>query len=129
VNPVLTFVAPPPGLAPLVDFSLDKIDGADGLYAMHALHADLDSELRLFLLDAQVHLPDYAPMLTDEQCAAVDVTTPEDAIVLVVANPAADGTTVNLLAPIVVNASTGASAQFILEGQNYSLRQELRSAA
>ena len=49
MNPVLTFVAPPPGLAPLVDFSLDKIDGADGLYAMHA---SLDSELRLFLLDA-----------------------------------------------------------------------------
>lgn len=126
MNPVLTFVAPPPGLAPLVDFSLDKIDGADGLYAMHA---NLDSELRLFLLDAQVHLPDYAPMLTDEQCASIDVRTPEDAIVLVVANPAEDGTTVNLLAPIVVNASTGASAQFILEGQNYSLRQELRAAA
>jgi flagellar assembly factor FliW len=126
VNPVLTFVAPPPGLAPLVDFSLDKIDGADGLYAMHA---SLDSELRLFLLDAQVHLPDYAPMLTDEQCAAVNVTTPDDAIVLVVANPAEEGTTVNLLAPIVVNASTGASAQFILEGQDYSLRQELRPAA
>jgi flagellar assembly factor FliW len=126
VNPVLTFVAPPPGLAPLVDFSLDKIDGADGLYAMHAAR---DSELRLFLLDAQVHLPDYAPMLTDEQCAAVDVTAPEDAIVLVVANPADEGTTVNLLAPIVVNASTGASAQFILEGQDYSLRQELRPAA
>ena len=126
MNPVLTFVAPPPGLAPLVDFSLDKIDGADGLYAMHASR---DAELRLFLLDAQVHLPDYAPMLTDEQCAAVDVTTPEDAIVLVVANPAEEGTTVNLLAPIVVNASTGASAQFILEGQDYSLRQELRPAA
>ena len=126
MNPVLTFVAPPPGLAPLVDFSLDKIDGADGLYAMHASR---DAELRLFLLDAQGHLPDYAPMLTDEQCAAVDVTTPEDAIVLVVANPAEEGTTVNLLAPIVVNASTGASAQFILEGQDYSLRQELRPAA
>jgi flagellar assembly factor FliW len=126
VNPVLTFVAPPPGLAPLVDFSLDKIDGADGLYAMHAAS---DAELRLFLLDAQVHLPGYAPMLTDEQCAAVDVTTPQDAIVLVVANPAEEGTTVNLLAPIVVNASTGASAQFILEGQDYSLRQELRPAA
>ena len=126
MNPVLTFVAPPPGLAPLVDFSLDKIAGADGLYAMHAAR---DSELRLFLLDAQVHLPDYAPMLTDEQCAAVNVTTPDDAIVLVVANPGEEGTTVNLLAPIVVNASTGASAQFILEGQDYSLRQELRPAA
>jgi len=126
VNPVLTFVAPPPGLGELVDFSLDKIAGADGLYAMHASR---DSALRLFLLDAQVHLPDYAPMLTDEQCAAVNVTTPEDALVLVVANPAEEGTTVNLLAPIVINASTGASAQFILEGQDYSLREELRPAA
>ena len=30
----LTFVAPPPGLAPMVDFALNAIDGAEGLYSL-----------------------------------------------------------------------------------------------
>jgi flagellar assembly factor FliW len=49
----------------------------------------------------------------------------EDTLVLVVANPGDSGTTMNLLAPIVVNATSGASAQIILDGQDYPLRAEL----
>lgn len=125
MSAALTFVAPPPGLAPLVDFVLEEIDGAKGLYALHATH---DRETRLFVLDAGVHLPHYTPVISDEQCAALDVAVPEDALVLVVANPGSTGTTMNLLAPIVVNASTGVSAQFILEGQDWPLRAELAPA-
>jgi len=33
--------------------------------------------------------------------------------------------TVNLLAPVVVNARTGVGAQFILDGQDLPLRAEL----
>ncbi|WP_227497157.1 flagellar assembly protein FliW [Planctomonas psychrotolerans] len=122
----LTFVTPPPGLSPLVDFSLDEIVGADGLYALQA--AD-DAATRLFVLDAGIHLPHYTPEITDEQCAALDVTAAEDAFVLVVANAGESGTTVNLMAPIVVNASTGMSAQFILDGQDWPLRAELTGRA
>ena len=76
-----------------------------------------------------MYLPDYAPVISDEDCAKLDVHTAEDALVLVVANPADDGTTMNLLAPIVVNASTGASAQIILDGQDYPLRAQLQAEA
>ena len=118
----LTFTTPPHGLAPHVDFLLSEIDGADGLFA---LQSRTDSAIRLFVLDASVYLPDYAPIISDEDCVALDVHAAEDALVLVVANPGADGTTMNLLAPIVVNASSGVSAQIILDGQDFPLRAEL----
>ena len=118
----LTFTTPPHGLAPHVDFLLSEIDGADGLFE---LQSRTDSAIRLFVLDASVYLPDYAPIISDEDCVALDVHAAEDALVLVVANPGADGTTMNLLAPIVVNASSGVSAQIILDGQDVPLRAEL----
>jgi flagellar assembly factor FliW len=122
LSATLTFIAPPPGLAPLVDFTLDDIEGAEGLYA---LRAKADTNRRLFVLDAAVHLPDYTPVLSDEQCEALDVSTPENVLLLVIVNPSEAGTTVNLMAPIVVNATTGACAQVILDDQDWPLRAEL----
>ncbi|MBG6213748.1 MAG: flagellar assembly protein FliW [Cryobacterium sp.] len=121
-SPTLTFVTPPPGLAPLTVFTLNTIDGADGLYS---LQADETSKTRLFVLDAGVHLPDYKPVLSNDQSAAIEITTPVDALVLVVVNPGETTTTVNLMAPIVVNAGTGACAQFILDDQDWPLHAEL----
>ena len=122
MSAALNFATPPHGLAPHTDFELREIEGASGLFALESL---ADRGIRLFVLDASVYLPDYAPVISDGDCAKLDVHTAEDALVLVVANPADDGTTMNLLAPIVVNASTGASAQIILDGQDYPLRAEL----
>jgi len=118
----LTFTTPPHGLAPHTDFELREVDGADGLFALQAM---ADHGIRLFVLDASVYLPDYSPVISDEDCVKLDVHTADDALVLVVANPADDGTTMNLLAPIVVNATSGASAQIILDGQDFPLRAEL----
>lgn len=83
-------------------------------------------EVRLFVLDAAVHLPDYSPVLDDEQTALLGLTDAADALLLVVANPAADGLTVNLLAPIVVNRRTSRAAQLILDGQDFPLRAVLQ---
>ena len=121
----LNFATPPHGLAPHTDFELREVDGAEGLFALQAV---ADSGIRLFVLDASVYLPDYAPVISDEDCAKLDVHTANDALVLVVANPAEGGTTMNLLAPIVVNAASGASAQIILDGQDFALRAQLNGA-
>ena len=118
----LRFVTPPPGLSPLLDFTLSEIDGADGLFRMQA---NRDQGVRLFVLDASVYLPTYAPVISDEDCSTLHIHQPEDALVLVVTNPSEDGTTVNLMAPIVVNAATGICAQIILDGQEWPLRAEL----
>ena len=126
MSATLTFVTPPPGFAPLTDFSLDKIEGADGLYSLRATEAP---GTRMFVVDAGVHLTDYQPVISTEQCTALALTVPEDAFVLVVVNPGEAGTTANLMAPIVVNATTGACAQVILDGQDWPLQATLGARA
>ncbi len=118
----LVFIAPPPGLEPLVDFALDAVADADGLYTMQSIGG---TQRRLYVLDASVYLPDYAPLLTGEQCTALGLQTPEQAQVLVVANFAQGTTTVNLMAPIIVNTTTYRCAQVILDGQGWPLRGDL----
>lgn len=118
----LTFLAPPPGLAPHVDFALAPVEGADGLFAMRAVD---DAELRLYLVDPRSVLSEYAPTLTDEQAQGLALESADDALILVVAHPGADGVSVNLLAPVIVNRTTGAASQVILEDQDYPLRAPL----
>jgi len=123
---VLDFVAPPPGLAPHTGFELSPLAGAAGLFALRAIQ---DAELRLFLVDPSLVASQeaaYAPVLSDEQTTALGLTAPEDALVLVVANPGPEGVHVNLLAPVVVNTTTGRAAQVILEGQDLPVRAALR---
>ena len=123
MSATVAFFAPPPGLAPHTDFELAPVDGADGLFSLSARD---DRALRLFLVDPRTVRSDYAPVLTDEQVSDLALGHPDDALLLVVANPAADGVHVNLLAPVVVNTATGRAAQVILEGQNLPVRAPLR---
>ena len=84
-----------------------------------------DAALRLYLVDPSSVLSDYAPILSDDQADSLALTTADDALILVVAHPAADGISVNLLAPVIVNRVTGAASQVILEDQDYPLRAPL----
>ncbi len=123
----LTFPVAPFGLEPLRSFVLEEVEGATGLFALVG-DGTTDAGVvapRLYLLDAAVHLPEYAPELSDEQVDVIALVSAEEAMLLVVANPDEGGTTVNLLAPVVVNARTGVGAQFILEDQDLPLRAEL----
>lgn len=122
MSAALSFIAPPPGFAPLVDFTLDDIEGAQGLYALRSVE---DNGMRLFVLDAGIFLPDYTPEISDEQAASLELENGDDALVLVVANPGESGTTMNLMAPIVVNSLNGRCAQFILDGDEWPLRAQL----
>ncbi|GAA1337936.1 flagellar assembly protein FliW [Arthrobacter roseus] len=118
----LTFITPPPGLAPLTAFQLIGISGAQGLYTLQSSEAP---SRRLYVLDAAVYVPDYEPEISTAEASALELHASEDALVLVVANPGGDGTSVNLMAPIVVNRSTGACSQVILEGQDWPLHAQL----
>src|SRR5690606_32841765 len=88
VTATLTFTAPPPGLAPHVEFSLDDVEGAPGL---HALRAAADATVRLFVVEASVFVPDYAPVFTEEHLQDVGAAAPDDASVLVVTTLDDDG--------------------------------------
>ncbi|WP_349899712.1 flagellar assembly protein FliW [Parafrigoribacterium soli] len=122
MSAALSFISSPPGFEPMVDFTLDDIEGANGLYALRAVD---DKGTRLFVLDAGIFLPDYTPEISDEQAASLELEKGDDALVLVVANPGESGTTMNLMAPIVVNSKTGRSAQVILDGDDWPLRAQL----
>jgi len=117
----LSFVTPPPGLDPLRDFTLEQLEGT-GLYALQAAG---DPGKRMFLLDPTVYVPGYSPELTDSQAAVLGLASPEEAAVFVIANHRNGATTVNLLAPIIVNTATDICAQFILEGQDWPIQAAL----
>ena len=126
MSATLTFVTPPPGLAPHVKFALDDVEGAPGL---HALRASSDATVRLFVVEASLYVPDYAPAFTDEHLSDVGAASGSDASVLVVTTLDSDGPVVNLLAPVLVNTSTGAATQVILDGSDFPLRARLARSA
>jgi flagellar assembly factor FliW len=121
----LTFVAPPPGLGELTEFELYPVDGAAGLFTLEPAGVP---DLKMFLLDAGVYLPDYRPELTDDHAARIGAVGPDEVATFVIANHRDGVTTVNLLAPIVVNNITDMCAQVILEGQGYDVRSVLKAA-
>jgi flagellar assembly factor FliW len=126
VSATLTFVTPPPGLSPHVEFALDDVEGAPGL---HALRAASDASIRLFVVEAAMYVPDYAPAFTDDHFSDVGASSESDASVLVVTTLDDDGPVVNLFAPVLVNAKTGAASQVILDGSDWPLRARLARTA
>jgi flagellar assembly factor FliW len=118
----VTFVAPPPGLAPLVDFELDAVEEADGLYTLQSLDAP---DVRLFVIDANLYLPDYSPEVTAQQLESIGATEPAEVRVLVVTTLTDAGPSANLMAPILMHATSGDATQVILDGDQWPLRMPL----
>jgi flagellar assembly factor FliW len=123
-NTPVTFAAPMPGLENVQDFTLRSVDGAAGLYA---LEAGSPSPVRLFLADAAVFVPGYAPSVPDATMQALELEQDQALQILVVLNHSPKATTVNLMAPIVLNPATRRCAQLVLDGREYPLRADLNS--
>ncbi|MDQ0029418.1 flagellar assembly protein FliW [Arthrobacter bambusae] len=117
----LSFTAPMPGLEAAEGFALRGIDGAPGLYAMESA----SPRIRMFLADASVYVPDYAPAIPDSTLEDLGLQGTQPATTLVVVNPTLEKTTVNLAAPIVLNPDTGRCTQLLLDSKEYPLRAEL----
>ncbi|SFU12635.1 flagellar assembly factor FliW [Arthrobacter sp. ov118] len=119
----VTFTAPMPGFEDLQDFSLRSVEGAAGLYALEAG----STPVRLFLADAAVFAPSYAPPIPAAALETLEFDDREEPQVLIVVNHSPGSTTVNLMAPIVLNRATGRCLQLVLDGRDYPLRAELGS--
>ncbi|MDR6986214.1 flagellar assembly factor FliW [Paenarthrobacter nitroguajacolicus] len=117
----LAFVSPMPGLESAEGFSLREVPGAQGLYALEVS----EPRARMFVADAAVYVPDYAPGIPGAVVDALGLSSLLEATVLVVVNPAPEKTTVNLMAPILLNPADGSCLQVILDGNTYPLRAEL----
>jgi flagellar assembly factor FliW len=103
------------GLASLTEYDFTPIDGAEGLYTLRSLE---DPGIRLFLLDAARYLPGYRPVLPAHLAATR---------LLVVATPAPDGTTVNLLAPILIDEQAATGCQIVVDGDVSDVHAPLRT--
>jgi len=119
---LVTFIAPPPGLSPLVDFDLEPVAEADGLYTLRSLEAP---DIRLFVIDAPVYLPDYNPEMSVQQLESIGATETSEVRVLVVTTLSDGGPSANLMAPILMHATSGEATQVILDGDDWPLRMQL----
>jgi flagellar assembly factor FliW len=120
MSTALTFVESPPGLAPFLAFTLDEVEGAPGLHTLRSFDAP---DIRLFVLDVPVYLPWYSPEFNDENYESVGARS-DDTDVLVVATISEGSPVVNLMAPVLVNRTTGAARQIIL-GDEWPLAARL----
>lgn len=123
----LRFLAPPPGMLDLRRFTLSPLDDAGFLFALRS--AD-EAAVRLFVMPPRPYFPAYVPQVDPSVLGELEADA-DDAVLLVVVHPGQDGTppTANLLAPVVVNARTGAAAQVVLDGDDWPLRAPLAATA
>lgn len=112
--PVLDFVGPVAGFAAHRAFVLTEIDPASIMCAMRAVD---DPDVRFLVIPPGPFFPDYAPEISDDWASTLELTSAEDALVLVIVNPGTGvvDATVNLLAPIVINTVTLRAAQVVLD--------------
>ncbi len=116
------FVEPPPGLRGVSRFTLDALDDTGFLFALRAVE---DPQVRLFLVPPQAYFPDYAPPVEPVH-PLIGLADGEAPVLLVVVHPGQDGAapTANLLAPVVLNPTTGQAVQLVLDG-DWPLRAPL----
>ena len=117
----LRFVAPILGLEHLSRFALVEIDPQSPLFSLQSLE---QAGTRLLVLPPDAVVTDYAPGFDGVARAAVGLSGDDEGLLLLVVNPGATlaESTVNLLAPILLNPVTGAAAQVVLTGSEYPLR-------
>ncbi|MCB5273779.1 Flagellar assembly factor FliW [Arthrobacter sp. SO5] len=124
LNTPVSFTAPMPGLENAHDFTLRTVEGATGLYALEAASG---TPVRLFLADAAVFVPTYNPPVPAATLQALELEQGDAPQVLVVLNHSPAATTVNLMAPIILNPATRRCTQLVLDGRDYPLRADLNS--
>jgi flagellar assembly factor FliW len=122
--PAIELVHPMPGFPDLRRFALVQLD-EDGLLCQ--LRSLEDPDLRFLVVPPVPFFPDYAPEVSDEVVADLEIDSVDDVIVLLVLNAGGTlaDTTANLLAPVVVNTATRRASQVILDDPDLPLAAPL----
>lgn len=123
-HPVISLIEPLPGLGDYDKFHLVALDDVGAVFSLRTT----DGPDRLLILAAAaVFHPEYTPVLDDATCTRLELRTANEAAVFLVVN-AGDSlldSTVNLLAPLVVNTRTNIGLQVVLTGADFDLRAPL----
>lgn len=127
--PVLTFGAPLPGLDGITRYALVGLDDNGALFSLRSVD---NPDVRLLLAPTWVCAPqDYQVELDDDIVTELSLGTGADAAVFLVVTPGESlaASTVNMLAPVIVNSDNGRAAQVVLNGTDYPLRAPITQVA
>ena len=124
--PELTFPGGLPGFSDVRRFVLVRLgDELSPFSVLRSLDDGVDVEF--VVTHPGLFFPDYEPEIDDDTANRLELTSADDALLLVivtVADPVADSTA-NLLGPIVVNRHTRVAAQAVLGSSGYATREAL----
>ena len=124
--PVLEFVAPMPGFPEQRRFVLVRFEDAGVLYSLTSIDV---ADLRFLVVPPAPFFPDYAVDLDNDAQLSLGMPEAEDVLVLLVvtAGDTLADTTVNLMAPIVVNQRNHRAVQVVLGASGLPVRAPLLS--
>jgi flagellar assembly factor FliW len=122
--PAIELVQPMPGFPDHRRFALVQLDDDGVLCQLQSLE---DPALRFLVMSPVPFFPDYAPEVADDVVEDLAIGSADDVIVLLVLNAgeSLSTTTANLVAPVVVNATTLQARQVILDDPSLSLAAPL----
>ena len=123
---IITFPKGIVGFPELTEFALlhDSDKGADSI---HWLQSIQEPAFAMPVMDPLRVCPDYNPEVDDEILKNLGELNPDDMLVLVTMTVPKDveQMTVNLKAPIIINADTRKGAQIIVENQDYEVKYKI----
>lgn len=124
--PTIDFVVPIPGFAGHQRFVLVRMDDEGVLFSLRSVD---DQELRFLVVAPPPFFPDYAPEIDDDTLEMLGTDDPSRLLVLLIvtAAEAVSDSTVNLLAPIVIDQLTRRAVQTVLTGSEFPVRAPLLS--
>lgn len=110
---LVDLVEPLPGLPGRFHYELEPLDEVGVLFALRSLGDG--PQVRLFVVAPHAFFDGYRPGL--DQVVPDELAAADELVLLVVVRPAEGGQppTANLLAPIVLDPSTGRAAQVVLD--------------
>lgn len=120
----VTFREGLPGFEDKHQFMLEFLEEGSPLCQLQSVEED---ELSFILADPFVFYPSYEFQLPERAMAELEIQSPADIMVLVVANVREElaAATVNLVAPIVIHMESGQAKQVILTNTEYLTRHPL----
>lgn len=112
------------GFPELTDFALIHDIEKEGVCAIRWLQSMQEPSFAMPVMDPLAVKPDYNPIVEDELLKPLGKLDPEEILVLVTLTVPSDLTkmTINLQAPIVVNAAEKRACQIIVDSELYPVR-------
>lgn len=100
------------------------LESSDGVFELQGMDGD---EPDFIVVAPGPFFPDYAPVIDDAAAERLELSTAQDALVLLVVTlgERPEDASANLLAPLVLNVRTRHAAQVVLTGQDFPLRAPL----